>query len=33
LGGGGVPTIVVGDEVVRGFSQRELTELLRPWME
>jgi glutaredoxin len=33
LGGGGVPTIVVGDEVVSGFNQRELTELLGPWME
>jgi glutaredoxin len=33
LGGGGVPTIVVGDEVVRGFSPGELTELLGPWME
>jgi glutaredoxin len=31
--GGGVPTIVVGNEVVSGFSQRELTELLGPWME
>ena len=33
LGGGGVPTIVVGDEVVSGFSERELTELLGPWMD
>ncbi len=33
LGGGGVPTIVVGDEVVSGFSERELSELLGPWMD
>jgi glutaredoxin len=33
LGGGGVPTIVIGDEVVSGFSERELTELLGPWMD
>jgi glutaredoxin len=33
LGGGGVPTIVVGDEVVSGYSERELSELLGPWME
>jgi glutaredoxin len=32
LGGGGVPTIVVGDDVVRGFSAGQLTELLEPWM-
>jgi glutaredoxin len=33
LGGGGVPTIVVGDDVVRGFSEPRLTQLLGPWME
>ena len=33
LGGGGVPTIVVGDEVVSGFSERELTKLLGPWLD
>jgi mycoredoxin len=32
LGGGGVPTIVVGGQVVRGFSEPRLTQLLGPWM-
>jgi glutaredoxin len=33
LGGGGVPTIVVGDEVVSGFSEHQLIKLLGPWMD
>jgi glutaredoxin-like YruB-family protein len=33
LGGGGVPMIVVGDEVVAGFNQQRLTQLLEPWMQ
>jgi glutaredoxin len=33
LGGGGVPTIVVGDQVVSGFSEARLTRLLGPWMD
>jgi len=33
LGGGGVPTIVVGDEVVSGFSEQQLAKLLGPWMD
>jgi glutaredoxin len=33
LGGGGVPTIAVGDEVVSGFSPHQLTDLLGPWMD
>lgn len=32
LGGGGVPTILVDDQIVRGFDKRYLTELLKPWM-
>jgi glutaredoxin len=32
LGGVGVPTIVVGDEVVSGFRPHQLTDLLGPWM-
>jgi len=32
LGGGGVPTIVVGDKVVSGFSEPRLIQLLGPWM-
>lgn len=32
LGGGGVPTIVVGDQVVSGFSEARLSQLLGPWM-
>jgi glutaredoxin len=31
--GGGVPIIMVGETVVRGFDQRQLSTLLRPWME
>lgn len=33
LGGGGVPVIIVGDEVVRGFDERRLRRLLDPWLE
>jgi len=32
LGGRGVPLIVVGDEVVRGYNEGTLRELLRPWV-
>jgi glutaredoxin len=32
LGGGGVPVILVGDEVVRGFDERRLRRLLAPWI-
>jgi glutaredoxin len=32
LGGGGVPMIVVGDQVVSGFNAQRLTQLLEPWM-
>jgi glutaredoxin len=31
LGGNGVPYIVVGDEVVHGFSEWHMKELLEPW--
>jgi glutaredoxin len=32
LGGGGVPTIMVGDTLVHGYDERELSELLGPWL-
>lgn len=31
LGGNGVPLIVVGDEVVRGYNEMALRQLLAPW--
>jgi glutaredoxin len=32
LGGRGVPTIVVGDEVIHGYDEGRLGQLLDPWM-
>lgn len=32
LGGNGVPLIVVGDEVIRGWNEGRLRELLKPWL-
>lgn len=32
LGGGGVPTIMVGDTLVNGFNEPVLTEALGPWL-
>lgn len=32
LGGGGVPMIVVGDQLVAGYNEQQLTQLLGPWM-
>ncbi|MDE2439788.1 MAG: glutaredoxin family protein [Betaproteobacteria bacterium] len=32
LGGNGVPLIVVGDEVIRGWSEGALRLLLAPWV-
>ena len=32
LGGNGVPLIVVGDEVIKGWNEQALRQLLRPWM-
>lgn len=32
LGGKGVPLIVVGDEVVNGYNEDHLRQLLRPWI-
>jgi glutaredoxin len=32
LGGGGVPTIMVGDTLVNGFNEQALTEALGPWL-
>ena len=32
LGGGGVPLIVIGDELVRGYNEPALRQLLRPWL-
>ena len=31
LGGKGVPLITVGDDVVKGYNEAALRELLRPW--
>lgn len=31
LGGNGVPLIVIGDEVIRGFDERALHKSLKPW--
>lgn len=32
LGGGGVPLIVVGDQVLHGYSEAELSQSLGPWL-
>jgi glutaredoxin len=32
LGGGGVPTIMVGDTVINGFNERALRDALEPWL-
>ena len=32
LGGNGVPLIVVGDEVIKGWNEGALRQLLRPWL-
>jgi glutaredoxin len=32
LGGNGVPLIVVGDEVIKGWNEQALRQLLGPWM-
>jgi glutaredoxin len=32
LGGGGVPVIVVGDEVIHGYNEGALRSMLAPWM-
>lgn len=32
LGGGGVPTIMVGDTVIHGFNERALADSLEPWL-
>ena len=32
LGGNGVPLVVVGDQVVKGWSEGELRQLLGPWV-
>lgn len=32
LGGKGVPLILVGDEVIRGYNESSLRTLLRPWL-
>lgn len=31
LGGNGVPLIVVGDEVIKGYNEASLRQLLQPW--
>jgi glutaredoxin len=31
LGGKGVPLITVGDDVIKGYNEPALRELLRPW--
>jgi len=32
LGGNGVPLIVVGDEVIKGWNEQALRQLLGPWL-
>jgi glutaredoxin len=32
LGGNGVPLIVVGDEVIKGWNEQSLRQLLGPWL-
>ena len=32
LGGNGVPLIVVGDDVINGYNEATLRQLLRPWL-
>lgn len=32
LGGNGVPLIVVGDNVIRGYNEGELRSTLKPWL-
>jgi glutaredoxin len=32
LGGGGVPTIMVGDTVINGFNEQALADSLEPWL-
>jgi len=32
LGGNGVPLVVVGDEVIRGYNEAELRNALKPWL-
>jgi glutaredoxin len=33
LGGGGIPMITVGDEVLRGYNEAALRQWLNPWMD
>ena len=33
LGGGGVPLIVVGADVIHGYNEAELRHILAPWMQ
>lgn len=33
LGGHGVPLIVVGDEVIKGYNEQTLRQLLGPWLQ
>jgi len=32
LGGNGVPLIVVGDDVIKGYNEAALRQLLKPWL-
>lgn len=32
LGGNGVPLVVIGDEVIRGYNEAHMRELLRRWL-
>ena len=32
LGGNGVPLIVIGDDIVNGYNEANLRQLLRPWL-
>jgi len=33
LGGNGVPLIVVGDELIKGYNEQTLRQLLGPWLQ
>ena len=32
LGGNGVPLVVIGDEVIKGYNEATMRELLQPWL-
>ncbi|MGE5471115.1 MAG: glutaredoxin family protein [Bacteroidota bacterium] len=32
LGGNGVPLVVIGDDVIKGYNEATMRDLLRPWL-